>query len=384
MSLCPNKSICGSCEWSETPYETQLLQKLAGIKRHFSVNDVDISDLEIIPSPKTAHYRNRMDLAIDFQGNFGLRQKGKWWKVIDGHICFIADEKIEELYAICRDLVKTCGLSYQDRRTHSGLLTYMVLRATQKGETLLNVVTSKVALDEEEKVLLALKDLASKTKVTTLLWTQNSSMADVSYGETTRTISGEGFIHEEINGIMYRIYPNSFFQTNSSAASVLQKQVLDFAEIAFSSQNDKEPQKIVDLYCGAGFFTLALKKAFPDAHISGIEEVVDAITGANTNAQLNNMEIEFTQAKSEDISLKQLQPNLVIVDPPRVGMYPKMILNLLDTAPNNIIYVSCRYENFVKDYNFLQKKYSIQKCVAVDMFPHTHHVELVSLLSKWK
>jgi 23S rRNA (uracil-5-)-methyltransferase RumA len=389
MSLCPNKSICGSCGWSEIPYKDQLSEKLAGIKHCFSVNALEYQDLDIIPSPKIMHYRNRMDITIDFQGNFGLKEKGKWWRVIDGHICFIAAEKIDALFHVCREWVKDCGLSYYDRRAHTGLLRYIVIRASLSGETLINVITSAISPDaditsETSYIVKKLQDLAQKTGATTLLWTQNSTQADVSFGEITQIVSGLGYIHENINGILYRIYPNSFFQTNSSGAVVLQKVVVDYAKsVLDSSQVKSEKQnQIVDLYCGAGFFTLALKKTFPEADVSGIEEVEDAVTGALTNAEINDLSVNFIKAKSEEIKLQKSA--LVIVDPPRAGMPPKMLLNLLDSASDHIIYVSCRYENFVKDYNLLQKKYSLQKCVAVDMFPQTHHVELVGLLSKWK
>src|SRR3989338_6094948 len=100
--LCPNKAECGSCAWSHIPYDKQLQQKLSDINGSFAIKKLNLRVEEIMPSPKTAHYRNRMDFVIDFQGNVGLREKGKWWRVIDDHPCFLGDERIEELFrAVC-------------------------------------------------------------------------------------------------------------------------------------------------------------------------------------------------------------------------------------------------------------------------------------------
>jgi 23S rRNA (uracil1939-C5)-methyltransferase len=139
---CPQKDRCGSCGWSHIPYEKQLAQKLSDINGSFAIKKLDLHVSEVLPSPKTDHYRNRMDFVIDFQGNVGLREKGKWWRVIDDHPCFIADEKIEELFRAVRAWTKTAGLSFYDRKAHTGILRYAVIRATSIGETMINIVTS--------------------------------------------------------------------------------------------------------------------------------------------------------------------------------------------------------------------------------------------------
>ena len=82
---CPNKELCGSCSWSHIPYDKQLTQKLADINGSFTLKELDLKCEQILPSPVTEHFRNRMDFVIDFEGRVGLRQKGKWWRVIDDH-----------------------------------------------------------------------------------------------------------------------------------------------------------------------------------------------------------------------------------------------------------------------------------------------------------
>ena len=120
---------------------------------------------EIVPSPVTAHYRNRMDFVIDFQGRVGLREKGKWWKVIDNHPCFISDERIESLFRIAREWVGASGLSFFDRKSHVGFLRYVVVRATRAGETMLNLITSAPSPAEDvERLQEECQDLGKNKK----------------------------------------------------------------------------------------------------------------------------------------------------------------------------------------------------------------------------
>ena len=142
MQQCPNPDICGSCGFSHLKYEDQLAQK-----KHL------VNCAKIIPSPKTTHYRNRMDFVINYQGKVGLREKGKWWSVIDNHTCFIANEKIEEKFAQVRKWVQTCGLSFYDRKGHQGLLRYAVIRATTTGEPMSNIITCQPSQSEPESLI---------------------------------------------------------------------------------------------------------------------------------------------------------------------------------------------------------------------------------------
>lgn len=97
-----------------------------------------------------------MDFVIDFQGRVGLREKGKWWKVIDGHPCFIADESIDSLFEDVRRWVAGLSSSFYDRKSHVGLLRYAVIRCGQSGnglETMLNIVTSAPANEVEAELV---------------------------------------------------------------------------------------------------------------------------------------------------------------------------------------------------------------------------------------
>ncbi len=373
ISLCPNKNICGSCTWSEVSYPDQLRKKLELINKSFSDYGLNVVCSEIIPSPATSHYRNRMDFAIDYQGKVGLKEKGKWWRVIDNHTCFIGNAQIEKLFHPCREWIKNSGLSFCDKKTWKGLLEALVIRCTTSGQSMVNVVTS-ADFDEagEKEISRKILELVGPVKPTTLIWSINHSHGDVSFGDEIKILAGSGFIEETINGLKYQITPNAFFQTNSWTAAVLQNQVLEFVQFA-------KADSVLDLYCGSGFFTVALAKVVKK--ILGIEIVAEAVDTAKTNARLNSVFAEFLCTKAEDLTWKEFNPDLVLVDPPRSGLHPKVLNLLLEKKPKYIIYVSCNYKKFSEEMVKLSHSYHLEKSIAIDMFPHTPHVELVSRLS---
>jgi len=371
-SPCPKPDVCGSCGWSHIPYEKQLQQKLSDINGSFKLKNLSHTVEEIFASPKTDHYRNRMDFVISFKGEVGLREKGKWWRVIDDHTCFIADDKIDLLFPKIRDWAKSCGLSFFDRKAFTGTLRYAVVRCTSKGETMVTIVTSAPNdIDDESAIRNALEQLATTANPTTLIWSINHTVTDVSFGDELHVIAGPGFIAEEIESVKYQLSPNAFFQTNSYASPMLLSTVREFA-------GDLTDRTLLDLYCGTGFFAVAMAKEAK--RTIGVEMVPDAIKDARVNAELNNVDVEFHDAKTEEYDWKSIGADVVILDPPRQGMHDKALQDVIAAKPERIVYVSCNYKNFARELVMLQEYYDVETMRAIDMFPHTPHVELVTSL----
>jgi len=373
MSSCPQKDRCGSCGWSHIPYDKQLAQKCSDINGSFVLKKLSLCCEEILPSPTTEHYRNRMDFVIDFEGRMGLREKGKWWKVIDGHPCFLADEKIETLFHAIRAWLPASGLSYFDRKATTGLLRYAVIRAMQTGETMVDMITSAPAdLSEEQQTRAAFLSLAQHLSPTSFFWSINSTISDVSFGDKHECIAGQTSIEEVIHDVHYRISPNAFFQTNSHASPLLLETVKAFA----GSVKDKT---VLDLYCGTGFFALAF--ASEAKRTIGVELVPEAIAEAKENARINHLSAEFYDAKTESFPWQDFHADVVILDPPRAGMHDRALQDILAATPPHIVYVSCNHKNFAREMVMLQNLYQVEHMRAIDMFPHTPHVELVTALN---
>ncbi|OGC45899.1 23S rRNA (uracil-5-)-methyltransferase RumA [candidate division WWE3 bacterium RBG_19FT_COMBO_34_6] len=374
-TLCPNKSVCGSCTLSDLPYQDQLNYKLNEINNFIKNKDLGITKIKkIIPSPQTDHYRNRMDYAISYRGEVGLKQKGKWWKIIDGHTCFIADSQIEKMFFTFRDWVKASDLSFYDRRSHLGLLRYVSIRSTTLGETMVTVVTNPpMDKKEENKFLQKINELKNKSKVTSLIWGINSSLADTSTSEKIIPITKRDHIIENINSHTYKITPNSFFQTNPYAAKILQDHVNTYVK-------EQKNNTLLDLYCGSGFFTIGAGQYAKN--LIGVETIQEAVDDANWNKKQNNItNINFLHNKSEEINLNKTKADIIIVDPPRTGLTKNLIDNLMKTDIRQIIYISCNYQKFADDAYLLSQKYKMKEIRAIDMFPHTPHVEIVSLFT---
>ncbi len=369
-SLCPKKNECGSCGWSHIPYENQLAQKLSDLNGSFALKHLNLQCDTIIPSPKTEHYRNRMDFVIDFEGRVGLRQKGKWWRVIDDHTCFIADKRIESLFKELRAWVQSCGLSFYDRKSHEGFLRAAVIRSTTLGETLINLITSAPTHEHESN---ALTTFHPGESLSTLAWSVNHTDSDVSFGDETRILTGNGWIEEEMEGIRYRISPQAFFQTNSYAAPWLLKTVNEYC-------GDLSEKTLLDLYCGTGFFSTAL--ASHAKQTIGVELNESAIEDARLNAEMNNVSVEYHVAATEGYDWSVHGADVVILDPPRSGMHDRALEDLLRIQPREIVYISCNPKNFAREMVQLQEVYHVEDLRAVDLFPHTPHVELVTKLSK--
>jgi 23S rRNA (uracil1939-C5)-methyltransferase len=214
--------------------------------------------------------------------------------------------------------------------------------------------------------------------ITTLLYTINPKWNDTIYDLTPVVYYGKGFIMEKLGELNFMISPKSFFQTNTQQAEKLYSVTKAFAGLT--------GQEIVyDLYCGTGSIGLFVSEGAKK--IIGVEVIEDAIEDAKKNAALNNINhAEFFAGDVIKICNDAFfnthgKPDVVITDPPRAGMHEKLVIKLLEMEAPKIVYVSCNTATQARDLALLAEKYEVVKVQPVDMFPHTHHIECVVLLT---
>jgi 23S rRNA (uracil1939-C5)-methyltransferase len=192
-------------------------------------------------------------------------------------------------------------------------------------------------------------------------------------GPTTIRIDGRSHVRETVGGVSYLISPAAFFQTNARAAEVLQRCVVEGVGDA---------QRVVDLYCGSGLFSLPLAAA--GARVTGIEENRQAIQDAKMNVRLNRIpesRVRFISARVED-GLERVGRegwDAVVLDPPRQGC-PKPVLAAVfeQITPERAVYVSCNAELLAAELPIiLNMGYRAVRIEEVDMFPHTDHIETI-------
>ncbi len=371
--LCPYFGICGGCASQDVAYADQVTAKQDAISEAFLRALPAVNFDAIVPCPEPYYYRNRMDYPFGYQGELGLKAKGKWWKTLDLETCFLLSKETPEILRRAREWTRASGLPFWNVKTHEGFFRYLVIREGKNtGERMVMLVTSKTqSLSQEQKT--SLVDLYTDV-ATSIIVGVNPTITDLSIPTSVEVLKGTPYLHEEVNGMKYRIQPASFFQTNTLMAAKLQDTVMEFA-------GDVKQKCVLDLYCGAGFFSLALARKAQ--RVIGIELDEAAITAADQNAALNGINnTRFIASKAEDFDWALQKPDVVVLDPPRAGLHPSVIETLTRALPERIVYVSCKYQKLIEELPAFLEHYRVARIRALDLFPQTPHVEVVVELVK--
>ena len=389
------------------------------------------SNLEWINNPDFSHYHNRQ---------LGFHKQGFYTHVIDVDQCYLISEKLHTVYNHIKNICKDSGLPVHDPKTHQWIFRHLVMRQWQNTDQILvNLVISDEQVNTSELTDLwiefkkrLLSDERLRDQCTTFLLTYNNTVSDAVRRQDTDSdiLWGQWFIFEELQfkdiiqksdneeenvhytvedgqikentitktinewnswnndtNIRFRISPFSFFQTNTLGAQELFSKAASFIKLS------KNKQTIMDLYCGAGTIGLSLLAQGIGNFVLGIEIVEDAIKDANYNAKINKLDTQsyFAAGKTEVILKndpkfieKMDEVWLVIVDPPREWLHKdvcEFLNNLKKDYKFQLIYISCNPVTLARDLDLLvQGWWDLQILQPVDMFPHTHHVEMISML----
>ncbi len=380
---CKHFGICGGCMYLSIPYDKQLEIKENQVKT--ILDEAGIKDYEFLGiehSPIEYGYRNKMEYTFgdSVKGGplmLGMHRREKFYEIVSTEDCQIVDEDFTKILDIILQYFRQKEIPFYHKRTHEGYLRHLVIRKAYKtGEILINLVTSsQIDMDLSELVGL-LKDLEFKGKLEGILHTINDNKGDVVVSDETRLLYGKGYITEEILGLKFKISAFSFFQTNSLGAEKLYSIVRDFA-------GETKNKTIFDLYCGTG--TIAQIMAPVAKKVVGIEIVDEAVERAKENAILNGLNnCRFIAGDVlEKVDELGDKPDLIIVDPPRSGIHNKAISKIINFDAPQIVYVSCKPTSLGDDLKlFIEGGYEVKKIKCMDMFPHTGHVEAVTLLTK--
>ena len=391
--FCIHFGVCGGCKWQMLPYEKQLQYKQQeAIDNLVRIGKLDIPEiLPIAGSEATRFYRNKLEFTFSNkryltnseigsdvpaqQNALGYHAPRIFDKIIDIKECWLLDEVNNIIRNNIRDFAETHGFEFYDIRAHTGWLRNIIIRYCSTGELMVNVVLNHE--DEANRVLLLDHILGSVPGITTLLYTINPKWNDSIHDLEPRVYSGKGYVIEKLEDFEFIISPKSFFQTNTKQAEVLYTITREFAGLTGN-------EIVYDLYCGTGSIGIFISKHAKK--IIGVEMIGEAIEDAKKNASINNvMHAEFfagdvIKVCNDEFFEQHGRPDVVITDPPRAGMHEKLVLKLLEMEAPKIVYVSCNTATHARDINLLSEKYSVEKIQAVDMFPHTHHIECVALL----
>lgn len=390
---CTHFGICGGCKWQHVNYSAQLNFKETQAKDDMQrIAKVEVGEyLPIHGSEDIFNYRNKLEFTFSnkaweehFDKNnpgripaLGFHIPGMFDKVLDLEACHLAPDYANTIKDTVKNYAIENQISFFDIRQQEGFLRNLMLRCNSEGKWMLVLVVGqdhvKTVTKMFDALIPVLKDVEEWCYV--INTKKNDSWSDLN----VQTYQGNGYLSEKMEDLIFKIRPQSFFQTNAKQALDLYKITRDFAQL--------EGNEIVyDLYTGTG--TIALFVAKKALKVVGIEYVEAAIIDAKENAILNQIDNTHFYAGDMKVVLNNElialhgKPDVVITDPPRDGMHPGVVEKILELEPKRIVYVSCNTSTQARDIALLNEKYKVVKIQTVDMFPHTHHVESVALLEK--
>jgi 23S rRNA (uracil1939-C5)-methyltransferase len=373
--------VCGGCATQDQPYLQQLAFKEEMVRRVLAPYS-PAAFLPLIPSPDIYFYRNKMEYAFgglkDQPPLLGLRQKGKFDRIVDLTECRLQSPDVGPLLAAVRAWAIKEKLPTYHLKSHRGFLRYVVVREGKNtGQRMVCLVTSEGEIPRESFVA-ALQ--SSGARVDTVIWSVNAGLSDVAWGDERAVLLGSGSIEDKLGDLTFRISPRTFFQTNTRGAERLYQVIKEGLPASGTT--------LFDLYCGSG--SIGLFCADRVERVIGIELNPQAVADARSNAEaFGSLRAEFhamdasTFAKSPDFLDRWKSPGaMAVLDPPRPGLQPDVRKLLLDHPIDQWVYVSCNPEALARDLVFLSPTYHIERVQVVDLFPHTPHVETVVVLKK--
>ena len=365
------------------PYEEQLANKAGEVRGLLEKKDIRYEELlPIEPAPDRYAYRNKMeytfgDMVKDGPTTLGMHKKKHFMSIITVDECQLVHEDFNRVLRGVLDFVMEKGYSHYHKKTHKGLMRHLIVRrGVRTGELLVNVVTSSEEGFDEDAFTEMILALPLENTVVGVLRTINDRLADAVYCDELKVLYGRDYYMEEIMGLKFRVSAFSFFQTNVDA-------VENLYTYALSLIDDFENKTAFDLYCGTGTITQTLAKRA--GKVIGIELVDEAVEAARANAALNGLEnCEFIAGDVfKVLNTVADKPEVIVVDPPRVGISVDALDKIISYGVDQIVYISCNPKSLVENLYYLQYYgYRVKSVKPFDNFPGTKHVETVVLMSK--
>lgn len=394
--VCVHFGTCGGCKWQNLAYSEQLLFKQKKVLDSFTrIAKVEIPEVNtILGSSEEYYYRNKLEFTFSnkrwlkkeemyetsegrMMDALGFHIPGMFDKILDINHCYLQSDPSNAIRNAVREYTLKNKFPFFDLRVQNGLMRNLIIRTSIIGELMVIVVFYQNDVEEIKGLLIHLKE--SFPQITSLQYIVNGKKNDTISDQNVILFSGRDFIYEEMEGLKFKVSAKSFYQTNSKQAYELYKITRDFADL-------KGDEVVYDLYTGTG--TIANFIAKQCAKVVGVEYIEIAIADAKENSEINNIHNTlFYAGDMKDLLTADFietngRPDVIITDPPRAGMHTDVVNAIMNSGAKRIVYVSCNPATQARDVALMDSLYKVEKIQPVDMFPQTHHVENVVLLSK--
>lgn len=348
------------------------LAKIAGI--------TDVPVLDTLGMAQPLAYRNKAAIPVrrvNGQLETGFFRKGSH-DLMPIEDYYIQHPEIDQLINATCDQLRRLGLKPYDEKEGTGLIRHIVVRrGYATGQLMLVIVTTRPKIFRVEQLIERLT--SDFPHLVSIIQNINDQATNVIFGQEFITLYGRDMIEDQLLGNTYAISAQSFYQVNTEMAEQLYQTAIDFSEL---STDDV----VIDAYSGIG--TIGLSLAHQVKAVYGVEVVDKAVADAMKNAQNNGITnahyvCDTAEAAMAKWQSEGLRPKVIIVDPPRKGLTESFIRASSAMSPEKITYISCNPATMARDIKLYQELgYQLTKVQPVDLFPQTHHVEVVGLLVK--
>ena len=380
---CPEEK-CHSCAYKNISYEEELKLKEEGVRHLFT--RLGIETEPIIASPSPIRYRNKAQYPIakvggEYQVGFYMPKSHRVTPIKD---CPIAPRSFAGIIDKIKVHIAQWMETVYDEATGNGLLRHIYLRrGGMTGETVLTLVVTSFELRHAEDLVRLIHDYYPE--VVGIVLNKNPEATNVVLGDEYKILWGRDYIYDILCDIKLKIPVGAFYQVNHDAAEVLYNKA---RELARPTKDDT----LLDLYCGVG--SIGLSMARDAGEVYGIEIVESAVECARENAKDNRIDnAHFYVGDAADCERllegaerevgHKIDPDIIILDPPRAGCDEKLIRFVSSLEPKRIVYISCNPKTLARDVEiFMSLGFEASGVTPVDLFPCTGHVESVVCLTR--
>ncbi|MBS6018688.1 MAG: 23S rRNA (uracil(1939)-C(5))-methyltransferase RlmD [Leptotrichia wadei] len=384
------------CDFGMLKYEKQLEYKDKMLEEVLTkISGIDLENVQvgkIIGSDEKVNYRNKT--AEPFFKKDGIIQTGFYSR--KSHNVFLAKESLlkSEIAKMIIDkfLQKVNSFSGTKKEfkvfneiNNTGFLKQIMVRNNEKNEVIIIVIVNKNSqYNQLSKILEEMYD--ENECIKSVYISVKTEQNNVILGKNIH-LFGSQYLEEEMEGLKFKIYPNSFFQINKKQALKLYDTAIEFLNEEKNNKNNGKiyEKTVIDAFSGTGTIAMMLSKNIKK--VIGIESVESSTLAAKLTSYENSIQnVEFVNGKVEKELpkiLKRENIGAIVFDPPRRGIEEIALKSVIKNKIEKIVYISCNPATFARDVKILAENgYVLRKITPVDMFPQTAHIEVVGLLEK--
>ena len=373
-SACNLSDACGGCPWASLSREAQLREKRANVVSSLvRIGHMGEARAEELVAPCEAPggdwgYRNKVELGFSREGRkvvVGMHGLASG-EVIRAKACPLLDEAHT-------DVVKSISgaVSYLATSRSLDFERIGVRASARTGEVEVALWTSPSGFPRAQ----AAKVLSDATRLTSVVRVMTKGPSKARKIAGVEQLHGKGSWGEVIGDERMRVSAPSFFQVNTRGAERL-------VELVLEGLDPQSGDEAMDLYCGAGTFTLPLARRCD--FVSAVESYGPAVRDLRRNleaARVDNVDAVGGDAGRE---FPDTDADIIVVDPPRAGLAADVVRKLSEQPARAIAYVSCDPATLARDLSRFEEQgvFSPTKITPVDLFPQSFHVETVTLMKK--